>query len=230
MKKVRILVVDDDPAIRKFVKANLEARDYEVFLANDGEEGISLIEQELPDLILLDIMMPNVDGFEVCRQVREWSKIPIVILSAREGELDKVKCLDCGADDYITKPFSLRELLSRIKAVLRRTHENESTSLKLKYRFRDLEVDLSKNMVFINGREIDLTGIENKILSYLTINSGRVITPDQILEKVWGEEYIGDDHLLQSNISRLRRKLNDQSKNPKYIQTKIGIGYSMSTE
>ena len=126
MKTPGIHIVDDDPSIRKFVRANLEARDYKVWLAVDGEEGLKVIEEELPDLIILDIMMPNLDGFEVCRRVREWSKIPIIMLSAREGEMDKVKCLDYGVDDYLTKPFSLKELLSRIKAVLRRKETAEN--------------------------------------------------------------------------------------------------------
>ena len=119
MKGARILIADDDPAILKFIRVNLEARGYEVLLAADGEQAINIIKKEVPDLILLDIMMPKMDGFEVCRRIREWSQIPIIILSAREGEMDKVKCLDCGADDYVTKPFPLRELLARIKAVIR---------------------------------------------------------------------------------------------------------------
>lgn len=119
MKAARILIVDDDPAILKFIRVNLEARGYEVLLAADGEQAINIIKTEAPDLILLDIMMPKIDGFEVCRRIREWSRIPIIILSAREGEMDKVKCLDCGADDYLTKPFPLKELLVRIKAVFR---------------------------------------------------------------------------------------------------------------
>ena len=134
MKTKRILIIDDDPAIRKFIRANLIARDYEVFLAMDGEEGLRVLETEMPDLILLDIMMPKIDGLRSCRRVREWSKIPIIILSARDGEMDKVKCLDYGADDYLTKPFSLKELLSRIKAVMRRAGEG-----KIRRRFTNIK-------------------------------------------------------------------------------------------
>jgi DNA-binding response OmpR family regulator len=225
MKTVRVLVVDDDPAIRKFIRANLEARGYQVFLAADGEDGINIIEAELPDLVLLDIMMPKVDGLEVCRRVRTWSDIPIIVLSAREGEMDKVKCLDCGADDYLTKPFSLRELLARVKAVLRRTHENADNIIQSKYCHGDLEVDLGKNRVMLEGKDITLTKTEFKILTYLVANAGRVITADQILSRIWGEDYIGDNHVVQVFIARLRKRLKDTSKEAKYIETRSGIGY-----
>jgi DNA-binding response OmpR family regulator len=224
MKMPRILIVDDDPAIRKFIKANLEARDYEVVQASDGEEGLKLVELEMPDLILLDISMPKVDGIEFCRRVREWTEIPIIILSAREGEMDKVKCLDCGADDYLTKPFSLRELLSRIRAVLRRSQTILTTG-RSKYVKDDLEVDFASNTVALRGHLLDLTAIENKILVYLAANAGQIITPNQLLEHVWGEEYVGDYSVLQVNVCRLRGKLQDDAKNPRYIKTKPGIGY-----
>jgi DNA-binding response OmpR family regulator len=224
MKMPRILIVDDDPAIRKFIKANLEARDYEVLQAADGEEGLKLVEMEMPDLILLDIMMPKVNGFEVCLRLREWNEIPIIILSAREGEMDKVKCLDCGADDYLTKPFSLRELLSRIKAVLRRTQIIPATG-RAKYVKDDLEVDFTSNTAVLRGQLLDLTAIENKILVYLAANAGQIITPNQLLEHIWGEEYVGDYSVLQVNVCRLRGKLQDDAKHPRYIKTKPGIGY-----
>lgn len=225
MKSVRILIVDDDPAIRKFIRANLEARSYQVFLAADGEEGIKIIEAELPDLVLLDIMMPGVDGLEVCRRIRTWSEIPIIMLSAREGEIDKVKCLDYGADDYLTKPFSLAELLARIKAVLRRTHDNAENVIQGRYCQGDLEVDLGQNRVILEGQDITLTKTEFKILSYLVVNAGRVITANQILSRVWGEDYIGDNHMVQVFIARLRKRLKDTSKEAKYIETRSGIGY-----
>jgi DNA-binding response OmpR family regulator len=227
MKTARILIVDDDPAIRKFIKANLEARGYEVLQAADGDDGLKLVETETLDLILLDIMMPKVNGLEVCRRVREWSEIPIIILSAREGEMDKVRCLDCGADDYLTKPFSLRELLSRISAVLRRSQSSSSTPGSSKFIKDDLEVDFALNSVKIKGQSVELTAIENKILCYLASNAGRIITPNQLLEKVWGEEYVGDYSVLQVNVCRLRNKLGDDAKNPRYIKTKPGIGYLM---
>jgi len=226
MKKSRILVVDDDPSIRKFLRANLEKRDYAVLQAGDGEEAIQVIEQELPDLVLLDIMMPKLDGFTVCRRVREWSRIHIIMLSARQGEMDKVECLDCGADDYLTKPFSLRELLSRINAVLRRCQGDTAVFNPL-YTCGDLKIDLACRKVFLAGEEIKLTATEYKIISYLAVNAGRVLTPDQILVKVWGEDYAGDNHLLQSHLARLRAKLHEDTRNPRYILTRIGIGYEL---
>jgi DNA-binding response OmpR family regulator len=227
MKITRILIVDDDAGIRKFVRANLEAREYGVLMAMDGQEGLQVLERELPDLMLLDIMMPKLDGFEVCKRVREWSKIPIIMLSARDGEMDKVKCLDCGADDYLTKPFSLIELLSRIKAVLRRVEDQTNVFSQPKYKYGELEVDLAQNRVYLNGNDLYLTGTEYKILSFLVSNAGRVITSDQILGKIWGDEYIGDDHLIQVNMARLRKRLQDTRKVSKFIETRPGIGYMM---
>jgi DNA-binding response OmpR family regulator len=227
MKTSKILVVDDDPAIRKFIRANLTVRGYEVFLAFDGEEGLRVLETEMPDLILLDIMMPKIDGLEVCRRVREWSKIPIIMLSARAGEMDKVKCLDCGADDYLTKPFSLKELLSRIKAVLRRTGDIEDKMTVYRHQIGELVIDLNQNRVSLNKKDINLTATELKIISYLAINAGRILTYDQILTKVWGEEYTGDNHLLQVSMARIRKKLNDDGKKSQYFENRIGIGYSI---
>jgi DNA-binding response OmpR family regulator len=225
MQKPRVLVVDDDPCIRKFVCANLDARDYEVLPATNGLDALEVFKKEHPDLVILDIMMPGIDGFEVCRRIREWSNIPIIVLSAREGETDKVRCLDCGADDYLTKPFYLRELLSRIKAVLRRTQDPGNLRVLPKYRYEDLEVDLSQNEVSLNGEVLSLTGTEYKILSYLVTNAGRLITSDQILRKIWGEDYLGDHHVIQVNIGRLRKRLNDNGRISKYIETRPGIGY-----
>lgn len=228
MRKPRVLVVDDEPAIRKFVRANLEIRDYETLLATDGNEACEIIEREMPDLIILDIMMPKLDGFEVCRRVREWSQIPIIFLSARAGEMDKVKCLELGADDYITKPFGVDELLARVKAVMRRVKSSgESESLPV-FNTAELTVDFAKHLVSIKNETVNLTATEYKMLSYLAMNAGRVITVAQILEHVWGEEYSGSDHLLQVNIGRLRQKLQDNAREPKYIQTKAGIGYMMT--
>jgi DNA-binding response OmpR family regulator len=228
MRKSRILIADDEPAIRKFVRANLEARDYEIILATDGIEAIAAIEKELPDLVILDIMMPKMNGFEVCHQVREWSQIPIIILSARGTEMDKVKCLEMGADDYITKPFGVDELLARVKAVMRRVQASiESTSLPA-YSYGDLTVEFAKHLVSLRGENLNLTATEYRMLSYLAMNAGRVITADQLLDHVWGEEYSGADHLLQVNIGRLRQKLGDNARYPKYIQTRAGIGYMMT--
>jgi DNA-binding response OmpR family regulator len=228
MKATRILIVDDDPAIRKFGKASLEASGYQVMLAVDGDEAINIVEKELPDLILLDIMMPKKDGFEVCRTIREWSNVPIIMLTARGSEEDKVKGFEYGADDYLTKPFLIRELILRIKAVLRRSQQSES-SLNLPIVHRgDLEIDLSRKRVILRGKDVKLTTTEYYIISYLAANAGRIITFSQLLEKVWGDEnYYDDSHLLSVNITRIRHKLGDDPFNPKYVKTMIGIGYMM---
>ena len=228
MHKPRILVADDEPAIRKFVRANLEARDYETILVPDGVEALAAIEKEMPDLLILDLMMPKMDGFEVCRRLREWSQIPIIVLSARGGEMDKVKCLEMGADDYITKPFGVDELMARVKAVIRRVQASkESTSLPA-YNYSNLVVDFVNHLVILQGESINLTATEYHMLSYLAMNAGRVITATQLLDHVWGEEYSGSDHLLQVNIGRLRQKLGDNAREPRYIQTKAGIGYMLT--
>jgi len=228
MRKFRVLVADDEPAIRKFVRANLEARDYETTLVQDGMEALAAIEKDLPDLLILDLTMPKMDGFEVCRRLREWSQIPIIVLSARGGEMDKVKCLEMGADDYITKPFGVDELMARVKAVIRRVQASkESTSVPI-YNYNDLVVDFVNHLVTLQGENIDLTATEYRMLAYLAINAGRVITANQLLDHVWGEEYSGSDHLLQVNVGRLRQKLGDNAREPRYIKTKAGIGYMLA--
>lgn len=228
MRRERVLIVDDDPAIRKFVRANLEARGYDCLAAADGDEAIEIIEKELPQLIILDINMPKVDGFEVCRQVREWSQIPIIILSARGGEIDKVKCLEMGSDDYLTKPFGVDELMARVKAVIRRVQALEANSHQPSYKFGDLTVDFAKHLITLADQNVKLTATEYRMVSYLAMNAGRVITANQLLEHVWGEEYTGEDHLLQVNIGRIRQKLLDNARDPTYILTKAGIGYMMA--
>ena len=228
MRKTRVLIVDDEPAIRKFVRANLEAREFETLLAADGAEAIEAIEKDMPDLVILDIVMPRMDGFEVCRRVREWSQIPIIVLSARDGEMDKVKCLEMGADDYITKPFGVDELMARIKAVIRRVQVAKHAAGAPAYSFDNLIVDFNKHLVTLAGEIVNLTATEYRMLSYLALNAGRIITADQLLDHVWGEEYSGSDHLLQVNIGRLRQKLGDSAREPRFIQTKAGIGYMMT--
>jgi DNA-binding response OmpR family regulator len=227
MRKLLILVVDDEPAIRKFVRANLEAREYEVILAADGSEAIDILEKEMPDLLILDITMPKMDGFEVCKRVREWSQLPIIILSARGSEMDKVKCLESGADDYITKPFGVDELMARVRAVIRRAQSSKESDTLPAYVNNELEVDFAKHLVTLNSVNLNLTATEYRMLAYLAMNAGRVITGSQLLDHVWGEDYSGSDHLLQVNIGRLRQKLSDSARDPKYIQTKAGIGYMM---
>jgi DNA-binding response OmpR family regulator len=224
MVKTRILVVDDEVNILKYMRANLEASGYEVLTAGDGFEALQIFERELPDLVILDLRMPKMDGFEVCRRIREFAQTPIIVLTTLGSQEDKIKCFDLGADDYVTKPFSKNELLARVKALLRRTtlwDERPEPALH----FHDLVIDFAQHRVTLGSQDVKLTATEYKLLSYLARNVGRLITPEQILEKVWGEEYVGETHLLHVAMARLRQKLGDDAKEPRFIVTKIGIGY-----
>ena len=224
MVKTRILVVDDEVNIVRFVRANLEASGYQVFTAGDGLEALQTFERELPDLVILDLRMPKMDGFEVCRRIREWSQTLIIVLTALGSEEDKIKCFNLGADDYVTKPFSKNELLARVKGLLRRTtlwDERPEPALH----FHDLVIDFAQHRVTLDSQDVKLTATEYRLLFYLARNAGRVITPGQILEKVWGDEYVGETYLLQVVMARLRQKLGDDPKEPRFIETRIGIGY-----
>jgi len=205
----------------------LQLEGYRVLKASGGESALDMFDEETPDLVLLDIMMPIVDGYTVCRRIREFSQIPIIMVTAKGNDEEKVAGLDAGADDYVTKPFSSSELAARVRAVLRRTRLwNEQP--KPAFCYEDLVVDFARHRVTVGEREVNLTATEYRVLSYLARNTGRVVTPDQILERVWGEEYIGDTHLLQVNIARLRKKLDDNAGVPRYILTRPGIGYMMA--
>ena len=225
MKKTRILVVDDELNIVKFLRANLEAKNYEVLAAMDGAEALQTFEMELPDLVILDIMMPKIDGFEVCRRLREWSQIPIIMLSARGDESDKVKCLDLGADDYITKPFGKGELIARVKAVLRRTEAATSTPTQPSFTSGDLQINFAQRRVTVAGKEVKLTPTEFTLLQEFTLNAGKVLTHTYLLNKVWGLEYREEREYLHVFVRRLRAKLEPDPTNPKYIITVPGVGY-----
>jgi len=226
-KKSLVLVVDDDIRMLRMMKRILELESFQVLIANNGDSALKTFDKETPDLVLLDIMMPDMDGYTVCERIREFSQIPIIMVTAKGGDKEKVEGLDIGADDYITKPFSASELAARVRAVLRRIGNNEKPHEAI-FHYRDLVLDFASRRVTVNNKELKLTSTEYKLLSYICLNSGRVVTPDQILNKVWGEEYIGAPHLLQVNIARLRKKLGDDAKNPAYIMTRPGIGYIIS--
>lgn len=225
MVKKRVLVVDDEISIIKFVRAKLVAQGYDVLTAMDGAQAIQTFEMELPDLVVLDITMPKMDGFEVCSRIREWSQIPIIMLSARGDEMDKVKCLELGADDYITKPFGANELLARIIAVLRRTAATSVTPAKPSVTSGDLEINFALRKVTLAGEEIRLTPTEYSLLQELALNSGKVLTHGHLLQKVWGPEYGNETDYLHTFIRRLRRKLEPDSPEPRYIVTVPGVGY-----
>ena len=225
-RKQSVLVVDDDVRILRMMQRTLELEGYRVFVATDGEVAINVLAEESPVLVLLDIMLPGMDGYAVCQRIREFSRVPIIMVTAKGNEKERIEGLDIGADDYVTKPFSSGELVARVRAVLRRTRvwdENKGPA----FCSGDLVVDPAQHKVTLRGQEIILTATEYKLLAYLVRNAGCIVTPDQILEKVWGEEYVGETHLLQVTMARLRHKLQDDAKNPKYISTRAGIGYML---
>ena len=226
-KKALILVIDDDIRMLRMMKRMLELEDFQVTTASGGDAALRIFEKESPALVLLDIMMPDMDGYTVCRRIREFSQVPIIMVTARGDDKEKVEGLNIGADDYVTKPFSASELAARVRAVLRRIG-NQDAHQEAVFRYKDMVIDFTSRRVMVNNQELKLTSTEYKMLSYICLNAGRVVTPDQLLDKVWGEEYIGAAHLLQVNIARLRKKLGDDAKKPCYILTRPGIGYIMS--
>jgi len=223
-KKALVLVVDDDVRMLRMMNRMLELEGFQVMTAGGGEQALAMFDKETPSLVLLDIMMPDMDGYSVCRRIREFSDIPIIMVTARGDDKEKVEGLDVGADDYVTKPFSASELAARVRAVLRRVGDKE-THQEAAFRYKDLVLDYTSRRVMVKDQELGLTSTEYKMLSYICQNAGRVVTPDQLLEKVWGEEYQGAAHLLQVNVARLRKKLGDDAKSPEYITTRSGIGY-----
>ena len=225
-KKVSVMVVDDDIHILRLMQRILELEGYQVPSAPDGEAALNVFDEETPDLVLLDIMLPDMDGYTVCQRIREFSQVPIIMVTAKSNIEEKVKGLAAGADDYVTKPFSSNELVARVKAILRRTKLWDARPEPAFYS-HDLVIDFARHRVTLSNREVNLTATEYKLLSYLVRNAGRVVTPDQVVEKVWGEEYIGETHLLQVTIARLRQKLGDDAKKSRYILTRPGIGYMM---
>ncbi len=226
-KKSVVLVVDDDIRMLRMMKRMLELENFQVIIANSGDMALKSFEKETPNLVLLDIMMPDMDGYTVCQRIREFSQVPIIMVTAKGDDKEKVEGLNIGADDYVTKPFSASELAARVRAILRRVGTKERPQDVI-FRYKDLLVDFASRRVMVNNSELKLTSTEYKLLSYISLNAGRVVTPDQLLDKVWGEEYMGAPHLLQVNIARLRKKLGDDAKRPTYILTRPGIGYIMS--
>jgi len=230
-KKTTILAADDDPQLLRLMTRNLQLEGYDVIAASDGQQALELVENNNLDLLLLDVMMPKMDGFTVCYRVREFSAVPIIIVTARGQDQDKVRGLDLGADDYLTKPFSVDELLARVRAVIRRsqfTAREFTQGLRATTATGNLVIDYSQHMVMLKDHEIALTPTEYRIIAYLAQNVGRVVTQDLLLEHVWGPEYLGESHMLQVNINRLRRKLEVDATQPRYILTKVGVGYSLA--
>lgn len=233
VKKTTILTADDDPQLLRLVTLNLQLEGYDVLTASDGKQALERFEQHAPDLVLLDVMMPKMDGFTVCQRVREFSAVPIIIITARGQDQDKVRGLDLGADDYLTKPFSVDELLARVRAALRRTQfdtNEHAHAVRTTTTIGALTIDYTQHLVTMAGQEVVLTPIEYRLLAYLAINAGRVVTQDLLLEHIWGAEYVGESHMLQVNVNRLRRKLEPDPVHPRYILTKVGIGYMLAAQ
>ena len=228
MNKTHILVVDDDPAILRLLCTNLKARDYNVSMAIDGEEALEAVDGDFVDLIILDIMMPKIDGVEVCRRIREWSNVPIIVLSARGDEKNKVKCLELGADDYLTKPFCIAELMARIKTALRHSDTSKAAPGQLNFTFEDLEINFAMRRVTVSGREVKLTPTEYAVLQHLAVNANKVLTHGMLLQNVWGSEYSSEKEYLRVFIGRLRKKLEPDPQKPRYILTIPGVGYHLA--
>jgi two-component system KDP operon response regulator KdpE len=225
----RILIVDDDTAITKFIRANLEAEGWQTIRAADGAEALKAVEKELPVLVILDVMMPNVDGFEVLSRLRQWSQIPVIMLSVRDEMAYKVKCLNLGADDYITKPFGADELVARVRAVLRRNEQANLLPRQPFFTSGDLEINFITRQVTISGNQIKLTPIEHNLLQELVLNAGKVLTHSHLLHKIWGAEYGCQREYLHVFIARLRAKLEPDPAKPIYIITVPGLGYRFQT-
>lgn len=224
-RKYRILVVDDERRMVGFIRLNLEQDGFEVIEAYNGMEALDRLRDSLPDLILLDVMMPDIDGFEVLRTIREVSQVPVIMLTAKGEEDDKVKGLELGADDYVTKPFSPRELVSRVKAVLRRGSTFDETDEGVIEVDDRLKIDFSRREVWVDGELVKLRPTEYRLLYHLVQNAGWVLTHDQILTKVWGYEYRDEPHYVRLYINYLRKKIEEDPANPKYILTERGVGY-----
>jgi two-component system KDP operon response regulator KdpE len=223
MNKPLILVVDDEPQILRVMRASLPARGYEVITALSGEEALDQIRKQMPDLIILDLAMPGMSGLEVCRQVRELASVPIIVLSAKGSESDKIAALDQGADDYVTKPFAMGELLARVRAVLRRLSASESDSRVLTV--GDVTIDTDERRVMVAGKEVKLTPKEFDVLKYLVSNAGKVVTHRALLQKVWGGHSSDQTEYLRVFINQLRRKIEPDVSHPRYILTEPWVGY-----
>lgn len=229
MNKTAVLVVDDEKALRDFVRRNLEVRGFQVFSAANGLEALALFQNNTVDLVVLDLMMPHMDGLETVRRIRQSSLVPVIILSALGEEEDKIRALDMGADDYLTKPFGVGELLSRIHAVLRRARwSNKDVAEQDRYVFEDLVVDRERHEVTHNGNPIELTPTEFELLVYLMENAGKALSHQAILQHVWGPEYGQEAEYLRVYIGRLRHKIELDPANPQYLVTIRGIGYSFN--
>lgn len=223
----RILVVDDEPRFIQLVEANLTSEDYEVISGVDGQEAVDMVASEAPNLVLLDVMMPVIDGFEACERIREFSTVPIIMLTAKGEEKHRVRGLELGADDYIVKPFSANELLARVKAVLRRAKITDSSANQSVFSHGGLRIDYARAEVSLNDNPVFLSATEYRLLLQFAHHVGNTLTAEDLLTNVWGKEYKDDKEILWVCISRLRQKLEEEPKKPAHIVTRSGKGYTM---
>jgi DNA-binding response OmpR family regulator len=224
-KRATILAVDDEPHVLKLIKANLESSSYKVLTATDGEEAIRSVESELPDLVVLDIMLPQMDGYTVCSRIREFSSVPIIMLTARSAQVDLVRGFEVGADDYLTKPFDVTELLMRVQAVLRRSKWPEEVITRHGFKAGPIEIDFAQHRVTVDGQAVKLTPTEYRLLAYLASNANRVILHRELLRAVWGPEYGDETEYLRVYMRYLRQKLEADPSSPRYLLTQPGAGY-----
>jgi two-component system KDP operon response regulator KdpE len=224
--EVKLVIIDDEIAIRSFIRASLGGSHYRLKEAETGREGITLVAQTNPDVVLLDLGLPDLDGLEVTRSLREWTQVPIIVLSARGREKDKIDALDAGADDYLTKPFSLGELMARVRVALRHRNPLSEEQCSI-FESGDIKVDQSVRKVWKGSQEVHLTPIEYKLLALLVKHAGRVVTHKQLLREIWGPAYEQENHYLRVYFANLRHKLEDDPARPKLISTEAGIGYRL---
>jgi two-component system KDP operon response regulator KdpE len=225
--KIAVLVIEDEAPIRRFLKMTLTSQGYDFSEAVSGQEGMLKVASEKPDIIILDLGLPDMDGLEVTKQLREWTPTPIIVLSARGQEKDKVEALDAGADDYLTKPFGVAELMARARVALRRTMTSSNGEMQSVFKFGDVEVDFVKRQVTKVGKELHLTPIEYKLLATLIKYADRVVTHNHLLREAWGSEYSGETHYLRVYMAQLRRKLEKNPAQPKFLITEPGVGYRL---
>lgn len=225
--KRRILVVEDDEQIRKFLCYCLENNDYEYITASNGKDALRKIANENIDLILLDLGLPDIDGVEIIRKLREFSEIPIIVVSARDKDKDKADVLDMGADDYLTKPFSATELIARMRVAFRHFYHYNQAQIQTFYKVKDLSIDLDKHLVYMKNKQLHVTPMEYQLLSLFMKNAGKILTTSHIIEEIYGKGYGKDTQALRALMAGLRRKIEDNPATPVYILTEIGIGYRM---
>jgi two-component system KDP operon response regulator KdpE len=225
VSKDKVLVVDDEPHVVQLLRANLTIEGYEVLVAEDGKQALEILKNQTPDLMILDLMLPGLDGYEVTQRAREFSTIPIIMLTARSNEIDIIRGFDAGADDYLTKPFSTNELMVRVRAVLRRAKYPEELMGRPPFKAGDLYIDFAQHLVKIGEREIKLTPLEYRLLAFLASNAGRVVLHEDLLRHVWGPEYREETEYLRVYIRYLRQKIEKDPSRPEYLLTRPGAGY-----